>query len=278
MHILESFTLGKDNHPQTCEDGLFISEKLVAVIDGATTDSNRLWNGQKSGCFAKEVLLRSLQELVEGTGSDILTEEGWAILVLERLDTALYETMRKLGQADVSPEEYPRASIIIYNNIRKEIVNYGDCQCKIGDVVHSHVKMIDQLNADLRAFYLEYYLQQGMTLEELAEEDLGRAAITRNLAMQCSFENCPGAFGYPVLNGRGINLSLMKVFKVAQGDEVILATDGYPRLGTSLEESEGALQQLLKEDPMCFRSYRSTKGVRAGNVSFDDRAFCRFRV
>ncbi len=278
MHILESFMLGKENNTQTCEDGLFIGEKLVAVIDGVTTRGNRLWNGQKSGCFAKEVLLRSLQELVEGMESDILTEEGWGILVLERLDTALYENVRQLGQADVSMEEYPRASIIIYNDIRKEIVNYGDCQCRIGEIVHSHVKKIDQLNADLRAFHLEYHLQHGMTLEELAEEDLGRAAITRNLAMQCSFENRPGAFGYPVLNGRGIEASLIKSYKIMHGDEVILASDGYPWLGTSLAKSEEALQQILREDSMCFRSYRSTKGVKKGNISFDDRAFCKFIV
>ncbi len=111
-----------------------------------------------------------------------------------------------------------------------------------------------------------------------AEEDIGRAAIARNLAMQCSFENRPGAFGYPVLKGRGIEASLIRSYKIMHGDEVILASDGYPRLGTSLAESEGTLQQILREDSMCFRSYRSIKGVRAGNVSFDDRAFCKFIV
>ena len=36
-----------------------------------------------------------------------------------------------------------------------------------------------------------------------------------------------------------------------------------------------ALQDLLEQDPMCFRLYPSTKGVKPGNVSFDDRAYCR---
>lgn len=278
MHILESFTLGKENNPQTCEDGLFISDKLVAVIDGVTTDSNRLWNGQKGGYFAKEVLLRKLQVFAEGAESSILNQDDWGIILLGRLDAVLHEAVQQQGEADAPIAEYPRASIIVYSDIRKEIVSYGDCQCRIGDVVHSHVKKIDQLNADLRAYHLEYHLEQGMTLAQLVEEDLGRAAIAGNLVMQCFFENTMGEFGYPVLNGRGIESSLMKIYKVASGDEVILASDGYPVLGMDLISCEEVLRQILKEDPMCFRIYRSTKGIKSGNVSFDDRAFCRFLV
>ena len=278
MHILEPFILGKENNPQSCEDGLFISDTLVAVIDGVTTQGDCLWSGQKSGCFAKNVLLKRLQALVEGAESSILNEEDWGKVLLGQLDAALYEAVQQLDQADMNVEEYPRASIIIYNDIRKEIVNYGDCQCRIGDVVHSHGKKIDQLNADLRAFHLEYYLQHGKSLEELSENDLGRVAIAGNLAMQCSFENKVGEFGYPVLNGRGVESSLVRTYKVCLGDEVILASDGYPMLGRNLAESEDMLQKILREDPMCFRSYRSTKGVRMGNVSFDDRVFCRFIV
>ena len=176
------------------------------------------------------------------------------------------------------PEKYPRASIIIYNDIRKEIISYGDCQCCINGEVHSHIKKIDELNAALRAYYLEYHLLQGMPFEELAENDLGRAAIQENLLMQFAFENKAGEFRYAVLNGMGIEPSLIKTYKVNAGDEVILASDGYPVLCGGLRECEDTLQALLQEDPMCFRKYRSTKGLKAGNVSFDDRAFCRICV
>ena len=57
MNILETFLLGKENNPDTCEDGLFISESLIAVIDGVTAKGTHLWNGKKSGCFAKDILL-----------------------------------------------------------------------------------------------------------------------------------------------------------------------------------------------------------------------------
>ena len=278
MQIIETFMQGKENNPMTCEDGIFLSEKLLAVIDGVTTDGSWLRDGNKSGYAAKEVLRRSLQEVVNEEQSSLQREEDWGILLLEQLDQALRNIVLLQGEKNVPLEAYPRASIILYNDVTKEIVSYGDCQCRLNGVVHSHVKKIDELNADLRAYYLEYHLMHGETLQELAENDSGRTAIEENLRMQCTFENRLGQFGYPVLNGRGIEPSMIRTYKVRKGDEVILASDGYPRLGQNLEESEAFLCQILQEDPMCFREYRATKGVKAGNVSFDDRAFCRFIV
>ena len=270
--------MGKENCPCTCEDGIFLSERLLAVIDGVTTDGSWLYDGNKSGYVAKEVLLRSLREAVNEEQSCLQREESWGILLLERLDQALRNIVLLQGEKIVPPEAYPRASIIIYNDITKEVISYGDCQCRLNGVVYSHVKKIDELNADLRAYYLEYHLMHGESLQGLAENDVGRTAIEENLRMQCAFENKRGQFGYPVLNGRGIEPSMIRTYKVREGDEVILASDGYPRLGQNLEESEAFLRQILQEDPMCFRRYRATKGVKAGNVSFDDRAFCRFIV
>lgn len=278
MRILESFILGKENNPLTCEDGIFISEKLVAVIDGVTAKGSRMWNGHKSGYFAKEVLLQSLQEFVDREDNCLSADEQWSIVLLEKLDKALYDAVLSQAGDDLSKEEYPRASIILYNDIAKEVISYGDCQCSIGGTTHSHGKEVDQLNADLRAYHLEYQLLGGTTMEELVENDLGRAAIKDNLRMQLEFENKKSKFGYPVLNGCGIEKSLIKSYAVREGENVILASDGYPALGKSLEESEEILQQILREDPMCFRIYPSTKGVMSGNVSFDDRAFCKFIV
>ena len=278
MRVIESFICGKENNPVTCEDGIFISDNLVVVIDGVTAKGNRLWDGHKSGCFAKDLLLDYLRRSIEKCDEDFAFAELGAVTLLAKLDAVLHDEVAARCGNDLPAEEYPRASIIIYNDATKEVISYGDCQCRINDEVHSHVKKIDVLNSDLRAYYLEYHLLQGMTLAELAENDLGRAAIQENLLMQFAFENKCGEFGYPVLNGMGIEPSLIKIYKVLPGDEVILASDGYPILGSSLEESEEMLQQVLQEDPMCFRKYRSTKGIKAGNVSFDDRVFCRIIV
>ena len=106
----------------------------------------------------------------------------------------------------------------------------------------------------------------------------GQAEVEENLKLQMAFENKNIPFGYPVLNGQGIAPSMIKVYPVKSGDEILLASDGYPVLGGTLAESEKELQRILKEDPLCFRVYRSTKGKKSCNISFDDRAYCRILV
>lgn len=269
MQIIENFLCGKENNPKTCEDGIYISEHLVAVIDGVTAKGHRLWDGHKSGYYAKEILLNYLkQESIEKKSS---------LELLKNLDKVLREAVMAYEKS-LEPEEYPRASIIIYNDYYKEIWNYGDCQCSINGRVHTHSKKIDETNAALRARYLEEALKKGTTMEELLVNDCGRAIIQENLLQQFAYENKTSEYGYPVLNGSGIEPELLRVYKVNEGDEVILASDGYPTLGKNLKESEDKLQKVIEEDPLCFRQYLSTKGIKKGNVSFDDRAFCRIEV
>ena len=266
MQIIETFLCGKENNPKTCEDGIFCGKYMVAVIDGVTAKGQMLWDGHKSGFYAKELLLAYFAQ----TG----IEKQNAQELFANLDDYLYKhAVAKYPQ--LPAEEYPRASVIVYNDIYKEIWSYGDCQCRINDIVYNHAKKIDQLNSMLRSYYLEYHLENGMTLQELQEHDLGRTAIEESLRMQFSFENKAGEFGYPVLNGMGIAPHMISVHKVCAGDEIILASDGYPKLEACLEKSEESLKKIMETDPMCFRRYPCTKGIKAGNVSFDDRAFCR---
>lgn len=266
MQIIESFLCGKENNPKTCEDGIYISEHFVAVIDGVTAKGQRLWNGHKSGYYAKEILLNYLKQ------DDIAKQSP--LELVNNLDKILCEAVLASG-VSLEPEEYPRASIIIYNDYYKEIWNYGDCQCSINGRVHRHSKKIDEINAVLRAGYLEAALEKGAAIEELLVNDCGRLMIQENLLKQFAYENKKSEYGYPVLNGMGIEPDFLQIYKVDEGDEVILASDGYPELGKNLKESEDKLQKIIKEDPLCFRQYRSTKGIKNGNVSFDDRAFCR---
>lgn len=268
MKLIEHFLCGKENNPDTCEDGIVVTPNLIAVIDGVTAKGQKLWEEQKSGCFAKNVLC------------EYLKQDGVAELPVEKLmrnlDRMLWE--KGAGASDLQPEEYPRASVIIYNDIHKEIWSYGDCQCRTNDTVYTHSKKIDELNSDIRAYYLEHALLQGMSMSELEMTDPGRAAIQDLLLMQFAFENIDGEFGYSVLNGMGINEGLIRKYSVKNGDTIVLASDGYPEVCATLEESEKVLEAILKDDPMCFRRYKTTKGLKYGNVSYDDRAYCRVEV
>lgn len=268
INLIEHFIRGKQKDQNLCEDGLVIRKNLIAVIDGVTAKGTRLWDGKKSGCFAKDLLADYLlQDVAKQTPEELFSNLDRVLS--KRIDTA---------KGILLCEEFPRASVILYNDIYKEIWSYGDCQCRINDKVYGHEKKIDELNADLRAYYLEYYLAMGMSLQELEENDLGRKAISQNLLMQHVFENIDGPWGYAVLNGQGINKSMIKRYPVVEGDIIVLASDGYPVLKETLEKSEKELQNILENDAMCFRIYRSTKGVSKGNESYDDRTYCRFVV
>ena len=67
-------------------------------------------------------------------------------------------------------------------------------------------------------------------------------------------------------------------YQAKEQDEIILSSDGYPFLKDTLAESEEQLSNILHNDPMCFRLFKTTRGVIEGNLSFDDRCYCRFRV
>ena len=264
MKIAEWVVQGKQSDPLLCEDALVLRPQFAAVIDGVTSKGGRLWQGRSSGRYASECLARALNS-EEAAGMN-------SVQLFAYLDRCLRESW--MGET-LETQELPRASVIVYNERFRQVWSYGDCQCLINDVLHSHSKPVDHLAADLRAFVLEYERLQGKTEEALFAEDPGRAAIGPLLRMQLAFENHPGPWGYPVLNGQGICPEMIAVYPVQPGDEVILTSDGYPMLMNTLEKSEQALARLLQEDPHCCRTNRSTKGKAAAAVSYDDRCYCR---
>ncbi len=268
MKIEEYFLCGKENNPDTCEDGLVITSHLVAVIDGVTAKGNQLWNNQKSGCFAKNILCDYLQQNgVENQNAEQL---------ISNLNHLLHEQIIKLKNLRI--EDYPRASVILYNNIYKEIWSYGDCQCLINNTLYSHKKKLDEINAQIRSEHLKKAILKGMTISDFEIYDPGRDAIQDRLSRQFYWENKDDdEFGYPVLNGMCINKKMLQTYKIKEGDTIILATDGYPNICKSLAESEKVLKDILQEDPMCFQKYKSTKGIKKGNISFDDRTYCKIK-
>ena len=64
-----------------------------------------------------------------------------------------------------------------------------------------------------------------------------------------------------------------------EAHEIVLASDGYPVLFRTLKETEEHLDDILQKDAsLVGPSYLSTKGVRNGAESFDDRTYLRFIV
>ena len=60
--------------------------------------------------------------------------------------------------------------------------------------------------------------------------------------------------------------------------EIVLASDGYPWLAPTLEETEALLDKQRQNDPLNVGEFKATKAFVKGNNSFDDRSYIRFTV
>lgn len=268
MEIIEKTIIGKVGNPILCEDGLFIGENFMAVVDGVTSKGDFLWANKKSGVFAKNLVLNYLETIP----LDITAQK-----LIEGINKIFFEQIKR-NKLIKDTKEHLRASIIVYSKYHKEIWSYGDCQCMINGKLYNHFKKVDELIANVRSFVIQSLLMKGMTIEELQIDDISRDFIRPLLEKQLLFENANSEYGYSVLNGRLLENYNAKVYRVKSGDEVILASDGYPKLYSSLKDSESYLSYILAVDPLCYSLHKSTKGIMEGNKSFDDRAYLKFII
>ena len=268
IKIKEKFLCGKRQDQDLCEDGIFIGEHFVAVVDGVTSKGTLRWQGDMtSGRFAKETILRTLADMPADVSCDAF---------FDILDKALGDAARA-AHPDAGLSDLPRACIVAYSVFHRQVWMAGDCAFMIGRTRFTNAKKIDEVLSDLRAAVIEAALANGATVADIAENDVGREMITPFFATQFAFENAADSpFGYSVLNGRGVAHELIVRHDVPAGAAVVLASDGYPVLCATLAESEAKLAALIKEDPLCFRANRTTKGILPGNCSFDDRSFVKF--
>ena len=172
------------------------------------------------------------------------------------------------------------ASIVIYSSYYNQIWMIGDCQCMVDNKLHTNNKLIDKLLSETRAFYITKELIAGKTIDYLREFDTGREFILPLLISQSSFQNIrfDSEYSYCVVDGFPINISQVKVIETKNSKSIILASDGYPKLFNTLNETETYLSYILENDPLCYNLYKSTKGKNINMISFDDRAYLRLEI
>lgn len=263
MQITEKFIKGKNVDESLCEDALYIGESFVAVVDGVTSKSDMSFGGKKGGRAAAEKVCEAIAHFP----ADISVEE--AVEVMTQSVASLYPD-NNFGAA--------AACVIIFSKAKNEIWCVGDCQCFINDDFFSHEKEIDAIVSDMRALVIEIGRRKGMSEEEIAANDIGRSFIMPVIKEQHLFANTQGRFSYGVINGSTVLKKDITVHKVSGGDEIVLASDGYPKLFKTLAQSEEYLREQIKSNPLCDGDYRSTKGISPNNLSFDDRTYVRFKV
>lgn len=264
VEIIEHFICGKKVLNIKNEDALLITYNFIAVIDGVTAKKGRLFDGVTGGRRATEKVCEAI------TLFDEYITAKEAVEKITRAVSELYKDNEVKGAA--------AAGAIIFSKARNEIWSVGDCQCLINGELFTHEKEIDKINSGIRALVLQMAKQEGKTEKELLENDVGREFILPILEKQHLFANKTGVFSYGIFNGEPVPEEHIVIHKVNKGDEVVLASDGYPFLRETLAESERLLKEELENNPLCDGEYRSTKGKAEDNISFDDRTYIRFKV
>ena len=174
------------------------------------------------------------------------------------------------------PEERLTASCIVYSRLRREVWMIGDCQCLIGENYFDNPKPSEAIMAEKRAKEARRLIDKGLeTTESLLEHDIAREAILPQLIEEMKNQNVT----YSVIDGFPIPRQKVRVIPLDFSKwTIVLASDGYPFLHPSLEESERALAEQRKRDPLNIDTFKATKAFKKDFNSFDDRAYIRFKV
>lgn len=283
MRIIERYCRGKRNDQSLNEDGMLVTDDFAAVVDGVTSKSVRhLWR-PSGGVVAKDLMLG----VIGGMPADASMRQ------MQRAVDECFQARYRSHEAGIrvfadEPVERLQANAVVYSARRHEAWLFGDCQIMVNGVQTPTTKDVDVLLGDLRAFTVLALREMqdgtpdvpisgsfGAPASDAAPKDPSRAMILPFLRLQSQFANKRGPFGYFVFDGFTDMTYPIRTVPVSPGDEVVLASDGYPLLRPTLDESERELQRLRSEDSDLIDRYRSTKGFQ-GRATFDDLTYLRF--
>lgn len=302
--VSERYLHGKHGDETLDEDGIFVGRTFAAVVDGVTSKSRmNLWT-PSPGVVAKNTVIETIAAmdvetdtgvsaetfLHEDPEQDGASEEAWGMRAMQRrIDKALrarYRThpTRSADFFATHPVERLQANAVVYSAAAHEIWLFGDCQAMINGQRIPTMKKTDELLSALRSFaWQAQQLEDNGTGNTTADaghpgSDPSRDAIMPFLRMQSAFANQRGEYGYFVFDGYTDPQYPIRVLHVDPGDDIVLASDGYPFLEPTLSQSETALADLKVSDPHLVRRFPSTKGFEPGLDSFDDRSYLRVTV
>lgn len=270
-YFLES-KRGPDKN-RKCEDGIYFSKDFLVIVDGASDKSGVDYDGHTGGWLCKETILSVFAEASGGESPEQL---------LDRINTKLRQTYQRYGVDYIEKPEFRFSAVLIWYSFRhRTLYALGDCKARIdGKLYNAEEKGVDKLNSEFRVQVLKML---GADVTKSVPRDLGREYILPLLKAQSRYQNNPKApegLQYWVVDGTEIPSQKILRWTFEEEPEVIeLSSDGYAEFPQEAEVSgyERLLAELLKEDPGMTWRVKSTKGVKKGNVSFDDRSVLIYR-
>ena len=220
------------------EDRIVTASGFFAVIDGCSNHSGKTFNSHTPGYIAAKLVA----EAIDSFPFDIDAKSA-----IDMCNQAIFDWYKKndlVDQMKAHPEMRPSCYVAIYS--------------------------------DLRSFLIRSFQMKGFGNEDIFLGDDLTRIISDN---QPLFQNTTDdLFGYSAIDGFYLEKNNLKIRKVDENvSEIVLSSDGYPKLFNSLALSEEWLKRVLSSDPLCYKENLSVKGVKPGFVSYDDRSYLRFK-
>jgi hypothetical protein len=264
VEVVAKLSLGRRDDALN-EDLVFISDDFVGVIDGSTA---------KGPC--------------EGTAPGLLAARA-IYTVLSCLDrtvtkrTAVDRCSEAVRQVASEVEGAASASLILISLSARQIWAVGDGLLRVGQRTTHFCHLIERHAAEVRAAYIRVLIDGGWRppAQLRQESDPGRNLIMPLLVNEHKARNIdkPGRWYWGGIDGRYVpDRHIREIQLPVSPTRVAIATDGYPRLGHDLTESEEFLRRTLRRDPLLIGRRPQTKGLYEGQLSFDDRSYVEVDV
>lgn len=260
MKIIESLIKGKKSQ-ETCEDAIVLTDHFAAVVDGCTSKTpTRIIAGKTNGQLAAEMVRSYISTLKADCNVEDFCQ------AITKSFHQLYEQNSDISLLTTHPEMRATASAAIFSTLRHEVWLVGDCQAIIEGTVYENSKPYEHDIAAQRARMIRL---------GTSPHDARKAIEPLLVKAMKEGQNKH----YAVIDGFPIWMNGIQVIRVPKSTtELVLATDGYPFLMPTLEESERRLAVQLQADPQNIDTFIATKGLVDGNCSFDDRSYMRIAL
>lgn len=267
---IEYRTVSKTGDERGNHDGLVINDNFIAVVDAYQARGYRGWNGRPAGIFAKEIICKKLGEIdADAEAADVYRTLG------QELQARTAEAIEAMSDSQVYA--YPMARVLVYSAARRQIWRLGDSPFVVdGELNFTRSEAMEAMIAQ-RCEVTEKFLANDRTdLKDMVNNDYGRTSIMEQLV-----EEERRVDGVECLSGRpdvdyDVLLGNVEVFQLEPGQEVILASDGYPRLLGTIEDSEEWLAAERARDPLFVHDYKSIRTAKDEEAGYDDRTYVRF--
>lgn len=272
MRIIEQFTQGKTGDDSVNEDNIVITPDFVVVLDGATSFSGHRIKGMANGRFASQ----TVGSFIKNIPADADAKTAVTYLS-EQFQRALEKEVKAEGIVFDKPDSLPATTLLVYSRARKEIWRIGDSPFSVDGVESQKALPQIDLWVKTRQMTLRAYALNGVTETEMIENDPFTAALRILVpAPQAYINSNDPDWAFSMITGQKVPEKLIEVTPVANAQEIVLASDGYPKLFNTLAQTERHLQETLDADPLMLRIHPQVKGRKPGAKSFDDRAYVRF--